>query len=99
MRVRSLRTGQPIINRMMPDPEPLKTVGLLPGKCAIVEANPRRVEHANLLESDGRVPGVRLEQRKIFVRECADVVRKLAVVKPEIRVGEVLQSGVQRPAS
>ena len=41
----------------------------------------------------------RLEERKILVSECANVVWKLAVVKPEVRVGEVVQSGVQRPAS
>lgn len=99
MRFRSLRTGQPIINRVMPYPEPLKTVGAFSGECAVVEANPRRVEHANLFESDGRVPGVCLEKRKALVSERANVVWKLAVVKPEIRVGEVVQSGVQRPAS
>ena len=31
--------------------------------------------------------------------ECPDVVGELAVVKPEVRVGKVVQSGVQRPAS
>ena len=84
---------------MMPDPEPLKTIGTLSGKCAVVKTNPHRVENSDLLESKGRMPGIGLEERKVFVGERPDVLRKLAVVKPEIRIGKVFQSGVQRPAS
>ena len=84
---------------MMPDPEPLKTVRTFSRECAVVKANPRRVENSDLLESERRMPGIRLEECKVFVGERPDVLRKLAVVKPEIRVGKVLQSGVQRPAS
>ena len=83
----------------MPDPEPLETVGTLSGEGAVVEANSRRVENSDLLKPDGRMPGVRFEQRKVFVGERPDFIWKLAIVKPEIRVGKVVQSGVQRPAS
>ena len=84
---------------MMPDPEPLETIATLSRESAVVEANPRRVENSNLFEPEGRVPGIGLEEGKVLVGECPDVVRKLAVMKPEIRVGEMVQSGVQRPAS
>ena len=64
-----------------------------------MEANANGVKHPNLLESDGRMPWVCLEQGKVLVGQCPDVIRELPIVKPEIRVSEVIQSGVQRPAS
>ena len=84
---------------MMPDPEPLETIATLSRESAVVEANPRRVENSNLLKAEGRVPGICLEQCKVLVGERPDAVRELAVVKPEVRVGKMIQSGVQRPAS
>ena len=42
--------------------------------------------------------GVTLEQLKIFVGEALEVIRQLAIVVPEFRVGEMLQSSVQCPA-
>ena len=83
----------------MSNPEPLESIGALSGECSVVEANPRRVKNTNLLESDGRMPRICLEQCKILVGECSNVLGKLAVVKPEVRVSKMVQSGVQRPAS
>lgn len=57
------------------------------------------VENTNLLEPQGGMPWVSLEEREVFVGERPNRFRKLAVAKPEVRVGEVVQSGVQRPAS
>ena len=76
-----------------------KAIATLSGECSVVEANPCCVKNTNLLESDGRMPGIRLEQREILVGECSNVLGKLAVVKPEVRVSKMVQSGVQRPAS
>ncbi len=45
------------------------------------------------------MPRIALEEFKVFVGEGSDVVWKLPIVKPEVRVCEVFQSGVQRPAS
>ncbi len=45
------------------------------------------------------MPRICLEECKVLVGECPDVIWKLAVVEPEVRVGKVVQSGVQRPAS
>ena len=83
----------------MPDPKPLETVGALPSERAVVEANPHRMENSNFLEPEGRMTGIRFEEGKVHVGECPDGIRKLPVMKPEIRVGEMVQSGVQRPAS
>ena len=83
----------------MPDPEPLETVGALPGERAVVEAYSHGMENSNLLEVEGWMTEVRFEEGEVLVGECPDVVGKLPVVKPEVRVGEVVQSGVQRPAS
>ena len=69
---------------MMPDPEPLETIGALPGECAVVQPNPHRVEDSHLLEAQGRVPGICLEECKVLVGKRTDVVWKLAVVKPEV---------------
>ena len=84
---------------MMSNPEPLETVGTRPGEGPVVEANPCGVKNTNLLESDGRMPGVGLEEREILVGEHPNVVRQFAVVQPEVRVSKMVQSGVQRPAS
>ena len=83
----------------MPDPKPLKTIRALLRECAVVKADAGGVEHAHFLESHGRMPRIRLEECEVFVRKLSNVVRKLAVVEPKVRVGRVVQSGVQRPAS
>ena len=84
---------------MMPDPEPLETAGPLTGEGAVVKADSRRVKNAHFFEAKRRMPGIGLEEGEVLVGERPDVVWKLAIVKPEIRIGEVVQSGVQRPAS
>ena len=84
---------------MMPNPEPLKSIGTLLGEGAVMKADPCGIENASLLEPDGRMPWIGFEKGEVLVGERPDVVRKLAVVKPEVRVSKVVQSGVQRPAS
>ena len=64
-----------------------------------MQADAGRVEHANLLKPDRGMPWISFEEREVFVGERPNRFRKLAVAKPEVRVGEVVQSGVQRPAS
>lgn len=82
----------------MSNPEPLESIGDFPGKRAVVKADACGVKHANFLEPNGRMPGIRLEHGEIFVSQRPDVLGKFTVVKPEIRVGKMVQSGVQRPA-
>ena len=83
----------------MPDPEPMESVGTLLGESAVVEADSHRVRNSDLLESERRVARICLEKRKVLIGKRLDAVWKLAVMKPEVRVGKVIQSGVQRPAS
>lgn len=45
------------------------------------------------------MPRIGLEERKILVGESSNVVRQIAVTNPKIGIGEMVQSGVQRPAS
>lgn len=84
---------------MMPNPEPLKSSGALPGESAVMESNASRIKNSNLLESDGRTPWVCFEKREVLVGKLTDVIWELPVVKPEVWVSQVIQSGVQRPAS
>jgi len=83
----------------MSDPEPLQTFRALPGECPVMEADPGGVKHPNLLGPDGRVPGIDFEQGEILVGERSNLGRQATVVNPEVRVGKMIQSGVQRPAS
>ena len=66
---------------------------------AVMQADTGRPNAANLLEPDGWVTWIGLEELEVFVGEFANRLGKLAVVEPEFRRGEVVQSGVQRPAS
>lgn len=83
----------------MANPKPLQAIRTLSSKCSVVEANSYRVKNSELLKSEGRMSGISLEKFKIFVGECPDVIRKQLVKMPKVRVGEVVQSGVQRPAA
>lgn len=80
---------------MVPDPEPLKAIRTLPGQRPIVESDPGRIEHTDLLEPDRRMQRIRFEQGEILVRKLANGFRKQSVTIPEIGVGKVIQSGVQ----
>ena len=84
---------------MVPNPEPLESIRTLPGQRSAVKPDPGRIEHADLLEPDRRMPRINLEQRKALVRKLADGFRKLPITRPEIGVGKVIQRRVQLPAS
>jgi hypothetical protein len=94
-----LRFEQLIVCRVVTDPEPLKPVWTLPSKGTIVQTDSGGVKDADFLEPDRRVARIAFEEFKVLVGERADVVWKLPIVEPEVRVCEVVQSGVQRPAS
>ena len=84
---------------MRADPLPQDAIRVILAERAIMESDPRRPHAADFLEPDGRMPGIGLEKLEVLVGEFTDGFRQLAVVKPELRRGEVIQSGVQRPAS
>lgn len=84
---------------MMPNPKPLQSVRAFLGEGTIVQTYPGRIENTKLLQSEGRVPWIGFEECKVFIGEFPNRFRKLAVAEPEVRVGKVVQSGGQRPAS
>ena len=90
---------QSIVGRMMTGPEPLQTIGTLLGEGAVVKTHACGIENTNLLESEGGMSGILFEEREVFVGQCPDVGREVAVVEPKVRVGEVVHNGVQRPAA
>lgn len=84
---------------MMSNPKPLQPIRALFGKCAVMKANASGVKDAHLLESQGRMAWIYLKKCEVLVGEFPDVLRELPVMEPKIRIGKVIQSGVQRPAS
>ena len=44
------------------------------------------------------MPRILFQKSEIFVSEQSDPLWKFPVAIPEVRVGKVVQSGVQRPA-
>ena len=81
------------------DPEPENTVRNIVALGPVMKADPRRPESANFLQLNGGVPRIEFHKLKVFVRQPPDSLRQLAIVKPKFRGGEMVQSGVQRPAS
>lgn len=65
----------------------------------VVQADARRPHGADFFQVDGRMPWIRFEKLKVFVGQLTDGFRQLAVVEPEFGRGEMVQSGVERPAS
>src|SRR5947209_20048626 len=64
-----------------------------------MKSDPCRPERADLLEAQGWVSRVALQERKVLVRQFPDSRRQVQIAVPEIGAGEVVHSGVQRPAS
>ncbi len=94
----SFELEQLVVSRVMTNPEPLQPVQVFSRQRAIVQPDAGGIEDANLLEANRRVCRILFEQCEILVGKYSDVVRKLSIVEPEVWVGEVVQSGVQRPA-
>ena len=66
---------------------------------AIVQSDASRPSVTNLLESDGRMTWVGFEKLEVLIGKLTNRNGQLPVVEPKLRRGEVVQSGVQRPAS
>ena len=66
---------------------------------AVMQTHPGRPDMTDLFQPNGGMPGIGLEQLKVFIGQFANGRGQLAVVLPEFRRGEVVQSGLQRPAS
>ena len=88
-----------IVGSMGTNPIPEDAVRIVFTKCAVMETHAGRPHLAHLLEADGRMPWIGLEKLEVLVGEFTDGLRELSVMEPELRRCEVIQSGVQRPAS
>ena len=88
-----------IVLWMRSDPEPYQALRPFLSQCSIVKTHPGGPKDANLFESDRRMSRARLQKGEVLIGKISDLFRQLAIVKPELRRGEVLQRGVQRPAS
>lgn len=93
------RLRDAVVTAVRPNPPPKQSFWMVFGQRAIAESHTGRPKLTDLLESDGRMPRVGLHEMEVLVGEFADFFRQLAIVKPELRRCEVLQSGLQRPAS
>ena len=92
-------SGDAIVDRVRTDPIPQDAVRVILAERPIMESDAGRADGADLLEANGRVPRIGLEEFKVLVGKLTDGLGQLPVVKPELRRSEVSQSGVQRPAS
>ncbi len=84
---------------MPANPEPDQSFFAVFRESSVLKADARGPEDANLLQVQGRMPGIVAKEFEVFVGESANVIRKLPVMEPKVRVGEVFQSGLQRPDS
>jgi len=92
-------SGDVVVGRVRTDPIPQDAVRVILAERPIMESNAGRPNGADLLEANGRVPRIGLEQFKVLVGKLTNGLGQLPVVKPELRRSKVSQSGVQRPAS
>ena len=83
---------------MVANPKPEESFRAFFGERAVVESNSRRIKGTDLLQMNGWVTRIGFDEREIFVGKSANAFGKPAVMKPEIWIGKVIQSGVWRPA-
>jgi hypothetical protein len=84
---------------MVSDPEPLESVRVIHGQSSVMQTHTHRVNWPDLFEAERRVTGIRLQERKVFVRQITDCIGEPLIGCPEIRISVVVQRGVTRPAS
>ena len=73
-----------VVSAVRANPPPKQTLRVILGERAVVQAHADRPKPADLLESDGRVSWVGLEELEVLVGEFTDGVWQLAVVEPEL---------------
>jgi len=88
-----------IVIRVRPNPEPEQSIRCVDRKRAIVNADADRVEPIDALEVQRGMSRIRLEQRKLFVREVAHGSGQRVIARPEAGRGMMGQSLRERPAA
>ena len=84
---------------MRPNPKPDETVRAFDGKRTVVQPNSRRPEAPDLLEVYGRMLRILLREFEAFVGECLNLCGKLAIARPKLRRGVVIQILFVRPSA
>ena len=83
---------------MCANPEPEDAIFDLGSQRPVVKTNPHGPENINLLEVQGRVVGVSLQEGESPVGKRSDVCREGSVRTPKVRTGVVGHSREERPA-
>src|SRR6266545_6037554 len=72
---------------MSTDPNPIDAIRNIDTKRSVVHANPDRPEIVDLLEAEGRMPGIRLQEHVVLVREVAYRLWERAIQRPKLGGG------------
>ncbi len=84
--------NQRIVLGMRSDPEPENAIRNVHSERTIVIPHAHRPKSPNLLEMQGRMAVIGLQEREILVREAPDLSRQRLVAPPELSGGVMRQS-------
>ncbi len=84
---------------MRPNPKPDEAIRAFDGKRTVVQPHSSRPEAPDLLEMYGRMLRILFREFEAFVGECLNLGRKLAITRPKLRRGVVIQILFVRPSA
>jgi len=84
---------------MRPNPKPDEAIRTFDGKCTVVQANSGGPEPSHLLQMYGGVLRILFRELEAFVGECLNLGGKLAITRPKLRRGVVIQILFVRPSA
>jgi len=84
---------------MRPNPKPDEAIRSFDGERTVVQTNSRRPEASDLLEMNGGVLRILFRELEAFVGECLNLGGKLAITRPKLRRGVVIQILLVRPSA
>src|SRR5437868_11285762 len=87
-----------VILAVMTNPKPNHVRAILDSDGTIVNTDTNRPHLANLLEMEGWMSGIGLEHSVILIRKPLNLLGKLRIELPELRVGTVPHKSRQRPS-
>ena len=96
--IRSSAADEPVVYGVGPYPEPHHDVFMFHSKRPVMQADPNGPKASQPLEVQRRMLRVSSQQLVGFVGQAADIVGKLPITCPKLRIGLVPHRSVQRPA-
>ena len=84
---------------MRPNPKPDEAIRAFDRKRTVVQPNSRRPEASDLLEMYGGVLRILFRELEACVGECLNLGGKLAITRPKLRRGVVIQILLVRPSA